>query len=174
MLELAAGRLYGEAFRQEVVARIAVGDVLDLAGPTEASYLRLEDDAHAGLGGGGRLVERCGCAADEEVEADEHDGKIVELYENGDKIRDEVDRKEEVRADSHEDELLLRGDPAIADERPDQTDVGREAADEIEDLRHVLRRSDPVSQYGPPPAGSVPEARAGPAPVPRRDSLPST
>src|SRR5207245_9520246 len=59
MLELAAGRLYGEAFRQAVVAGIAVGDVLDLTGPTEASYLRLEDDAHAGLGGGGRRVERC-------------------------------------------------------------------------------------------------------------------
>ena len=33
LLELAAGRLDSEALRQEVVARIAVRDVLDLTGP---------------------------------------------------------------------------------------------------------------------------------------------
>src|SRR5207245_11137572 len=58
MLELPAGRLDGKALRQQVVAGIAVGDILDVTGPAETGDFRFEDDAHAKLGGGGRLVER--------------------------------------------------------------------------------------------------------------------
>src|SRR5438093_9603173 len=102
------------------------------------------------------LEEVGGCASDEEVEAEEHDGQVIELPEHGHEVRDEIDREKEIRANSREDELLLRGDPAIAKERPDQTDVRRKAADEIHDPRHVLRCADAVSHSRHLPAGSVP------------------
>src|SRR5437667_359166 len=55
-LELAGGRLDGEAARQEEVLGVPVGDVLDVTGAAESGDLALQDDAHepalvAGLSG---------------------------------------------------------------------------------------------------------------------------
>src|SRR5206468_5298566 len=99
--------------------------------------------------------------ADEEVEAEQYHRDVVQLTENGDEIRDEIDRKEKVSADPREDELLPCGNAAITEQRPHQADVRRQAPDDVHHLGHVLRNAYAVIQRGPLPAGTVPEARAG-------------
>src|SRR5207253_11440875 len=60
----------------------------------------------------------------------------------------------------HEDQLLLRSDAAVAEQRPDEPNVRWQAQDEVHHLGHVPGRADAISQCGPLPAGTVPEARA--------------
>src|SRR2546428_7598790 len=63
VFELAAGGLDREALRQQVVQRVPVGHVLDVAGAAEAADLALQDDAHACRGGGQEEAEDASSSA---------------------------------------------------------------------------------------------------------------
>src|SRR5688572_30192765 len=99
------------------------------------------------------------CVADEEVESKNEHTEVVELPEDGDEVRDDVDREHEIAGDRGEDQLLLRRYARVARECPDEACVRRHLAQRLDRLLWIAGRTKSSSHRAPPPAGIVP---AGP------------
>src|SRR5207245_8364733 len=86
-------------------------------------------------------------APNEEVESKEHDREVVELSQDRDEVGDEIEGQDQIRTDPREDQLLLPGDARVAQQGPDQPDVGRAAKDQAYAFRDVVRRHTAYSRH---------------------------
>src|SRR6266511_267311 len=111
--------------------------------PRDAAHVLLHD-----------LLRR---VADEEVEPEDEHAEIVELPDDRDEVRNDVEREHEVAGDRAKDELLLCRHTRIACESPDEPGVRRHLAHHLDGLFWVAGRTE-LSSHAPLPAGIVPAA----------------
>src|SRR5687767_1284222 len=84
-----------------------------------------------------RVDDVLGRRLDEQVETEEDDRHVVELADDRNEIRDEIDRHEQVADDPDEDELLRRWHAAVARQPPHQARVGRQLAHRVDGAADV-------------------------------------